>query len=199
MVLYRRNRVAGGTYFFTVTLRDRSSDILVRHVRPLRDAFRLVRAQRPFTIDAIVILPDHLHTVWTLPDGDADYSGRWRAIKSHFTHELRATGEPLIRDNRGEYRLWQRRFWDIRFVTNAIMPIMLAIAIGILSSMAWCNIWRIGRFPRSTVTSGLACCHRIGRLVFLNRRLIMVKFKGHRELAAQRGWVLACHFCLGAA
>ena len=48
----------------------------------LRDAFRLVRAQRPFIIDAIVILPDHLHTIWTLPDGDADYSGRWRAIKA---------------------------------------------------------------------------------------------------------------------
>ena len=81
MVLYRRNRVAGGTYFFTVTVRDRSSDVLVRHVDLLRDAFRSVRAERPFTIDAIVILPEHLHTVWTLPEDDADYSGRWRAIK----------------------------------------------------------------------------------------------------------------------
>jgi putative transposase len=63
MVLYRRNRVAGGTYFFTVTLRDRSSDVLVRHVGLLRSAFRTVLTERPFTIDAIVILPDHLHAV----------------------------------------------------------------------------------------------------------------------------------------
>jgi putative transposase len=112
MVLYRRNRVAGGTYFFTVTLRNRSSDALVQHVDLLRDAFRSVRTERPFTIDAIVILPEHLHTIWTLPEGDADYSGRWRAIKSRFTHALRATGVSLISDNRGEYRLWQRRFWE---------------------------------------------------------------------------------------
>ncbi len=112
MVMYRRNRVEGGTYFFTVTLRDRSSDRLVRHVELLRNAFRALRAQRPFTIDAIVILPDHLHTIWTLPDGDADYSGRWKVIKSRFTHELHASGVPLTRDNRGEYHLWQRRFWE---------------------------------------------------------------------------------------
>lgn len=112
MVLYRRNRVAGGTYFFTVTLRHRSSDVLVRHVGLLRNAFRKVRTDRPFTIDAIVILPDHLHAVWTLPDGDADYSRRWRAIKSNFTHELRLSGMPLTPDKRGEYRLWQRRFWE---------------------------------------------------------------------------------------
>ncbi|MDO9271229.1 MAG: hypothetical protein Q7T96_19155 [Methylobacter sp.] len=107
MVLYRRNRITGGTYFFTVTLRDCSSDVLVRHVGLLRNAFRTVRAERPFTIDAIVILPDHLHAVWTLPDGDADYSWRWRAIKSNFTYELRLSGMPLTPDKRGEYRLWQ--------------------------------------------------------------------------------------------
>lgn len=112
MVLYRRNRVAGGTYFFTVTLRDRSSDLLVRHVDLLREAFRLVHNIRPFTIDAIVILPEHCHALWTLPEGDTDYSGRWRAIKSHFTRHLRTAGVRLIRDNRGEYQLWQRRFWE---------------------------------------------------------------------------------------
>ncbi|MDP1774677.1 MAG: transposase [Methylobacter sp.] len=95
-----------GTYFFTVTLRDRCSDVLVRHVGLLRNAFRTtVRTERPFTIDAIVILPDHLHAVWTLPDGDADYSGRWRAIKSNFTHELRLSGMPLTPDKRDEYLL----------------------------------------------------------------------------------------------
>jgi putative transposase len=111
MVLYRRNRVAGGTYFFTVTLRDRRSDALVSHVGLLREAFRMVRTKRPFTIDAIVVLPDHLHAIWTLPEGDTDYSGRWRAIKSRFSHNLKKSGFPLTRDKRGEYLLWQRRFW----------------------------------------------------------------------------------------
>lgn len=101
-MLYRRNCVAGGTYFFTVTLRNRSSDTLVQHVDLLLHAFRSVQTERPFTIDAIVILPEHLHTIWTLPEDDADYSGRWRAIKSRFTYALRATGVSLIRDNRGE-------------------------------------------------------------------------------------------------
>lgn len=112
MVLYRRNRVPGGTYFFTVTLLDRSSDLLVRQVDLLRAAFRSVRTERTFTIDAMVVLPDHLHTVWTLPEGDVDYSGRWRAIKSHFTHACRVRGAELTPDRRGEYRLWQRRFWE---------------------------------------------------------------------------------------
>lgn len=112
MVLYRRNRVAGGTYFFTVTLRNRSSDLLVRHIADLRSAFRSVRDERPFTIAAIVVLPDHLHTLWTLPQMDADYSGRWRAIKSRFTRLLRNAGIEMERDGRGEYRLWQRRFWE---------------------------------------------------------------------------------------
>lgn len=80
----------------------------VRHVGLLQNAFRMVWVERPFTIDAIVILPDHLHAVWTLPDGDADYSGRWRAIKSNFTHALRLSGMPLTPDKRSEYRLWQR-------------------------------------------------------------------------------------------
>jgi putative transposase len=66
----------------------------------------------PKGTSAIVILPEHLHRVLTLPEDDADYSGRWRAIKSRFTHALRATGVPLIRDNRGEYQLWQWRFWE---------------------------------------------------------------------------------------
>ncbi|MGY6274130.1 transposase [Methylomonas sp. MgM2] len=70
MVLYGRNRVPGGKYFFTVTLRDRSADLLVRQVDLLRAAFRSVRTERPSAIDAIVVLPDHLHTLWTLPTGD---------------------------------------------------------------------------------------------------------------------------------
>ncbi len=112
MVRYRRNFVPGGTYFFTVALADRASSTLVRHVDVLRAAFRIVRRERPFTIDAIVILPDHLHTVWTLPSGDADFSGRWKRIKAYFTRRLVADGAPMGRRVNDEYALWQRRFWE---------------------------------------------------------------------------------------
>jgi putative transposase len=67
MGLYRRNLVPGGTYFFTVTLADRRSDWLVCYVNLLRQAFRLARRKRPFKIDAVVVLPDHMHCIWTLP------------------------------------------------------------------------------------------------------------------------------------
>jgi putative transposase len=105
MVLYRRNRVEGGCYFFTVTLRDRSSDLLIRHVGHLRNAFVACREDRPFTVDAVVIMPDHLHTIWTLPDGDSDYPGRWKAIKSHLTRSLRKDG--VIQASP-----WQARYWE---------------------------------------------------------------------------------------
>jgi len=112
MVLYRRNRVPGASYFFTATLRNRQSDVLVRHADALRVAFREARDVRPFTIDAIVVLPDHLHTIWTLPADDHDYPARWKAVKSGFTHAVRAAGEPLQRSLKGEYDLWQRRYWE---------------------------------------------------------------------------------------
>ena len=81
MVRYRRNFLPGGTYFFTVTLSDRRSTALVDHVGALRDAFRAARRERPFAVEAIVILPDHLHAVFTLPPDDANFPGRWRRIK----------------------------------------------------------------------------------------------------------------------
>jgi putative transposase len=112
MVRYRRNFIAGGTYFFTVTLADRTSSALVDNVTALRTAFRIARQERPFAIEAIVILPDHLHTLWTLPSDDSDFSGRWKRIKAHFTHRLVAAGVPLKRHRDGEYALWQRRFWE---------------------------------------------------------------------------------------
>jgi putative transposase len=88
MVRYRRNFVPGGTFFFTVTLADRRSRALVDHIDALRAAFRTARRERHFAIDAIVILPDHLHTIMTLPEGDADFSGRWRRIKSLFSRRV---------------------------------------------------------------------------------------------------------------
>jgi putative transposase len=110
MVRYRRNFVPGGTYFFTVTLADRTFSALIHNVSALRTAFRISRRERPFMIDAIVILPEHLHTVWTRPPGDSGFSGRWRRIKAHFTHRIVAAGVPVERHRNGEYALWQRRF-----------------------------------------------------------------------------------------
>lgn len=112
MVQYRRNFVPGGTYFFTVALADRTSSALVDHIDALRNAFRVARKERPFTIDAIVILPDHLHALWTLPPDDADFSSRWQRIKAAFTHRLVAAGMPVERRGKDEYAIWQRRFWE---------------------------------------------------------------------------------------
>ncbi len=85
---YRRAWVPGGTYFFTVNLLERDRGLLVEHVDVLREAFRVARAARPFEIVAMVVLPDHLHCIWRLPEGDADNATRWRQIKSAFSRAL---------------------------------------------------------------------------------------------------------------
>jgi putative transposase len=112
MVRYRRNFLPGGTYFFTVTLSERRSTALVDHVGELRDAFRAARHARPFAVEAIVILPDHLHAIFTLPPDDTDFSGRWRRIKGHFSSALIDAGIELKRNANGALALWQRRFWE---------------------------------------------------------------------------------------
>lgn len=71
MTDYRRNRVPGGTFFFTVNLYDRKRRLLVQHIDLLRDAVRKMQRRAPLHIDAWVVLPDHMHCLWTLPDGDA--------------------------------------------------------------------------------------------------------------------------------
>jgi putative transposase len=110
---YRRNRVPGGTYFFTVTLLDRNSSLLTDHIDALRTAVRATRIRAPFHIDAWVVLPEHMHCVWTLPPGDSDYSGRWRAVKKAFSKAMEP-GEQrsAVRHARGERGIWQRRFWE---------------------------------------------------------------------------------------
>jgi putative transposase len=82
------------------------------HVDALRMAFRIARHERPFTIEAIVILPEHLHAAWTRPSGDSDFSGRWRRIKANYTHRLVAIGVPVEHHRDGEYAVWQRRFGE---------------------------------------------------------------------------------------
>lgn len=110
---YRRVYLPGGTYFFTVALLERRLKLLTENIDSLREAFGVVKAERPFGIEAIVILPDHLHCIWTLPPGDVDFSTRWRLIKSRFSRGL-ATGERLSerRQLKQERGIWQRRFWE---------------------------------------------------------------------------------------
>ncbi|OYV15635.1 MAG: hypothetical protein CG439_2450 [Methylococcaceae bacterium NSP1-2] len=72
MTNYRRYRLDGGTYFFTVNLAERQRSLLTERIDSLRDAFRVVKNAHPFVIDAVVVLPEHLHTIWTLPQGDMD-------------------------------------------------------------------------------------------------------------------------------
>lgn len=111
---YRRLRVPGGCYFFTVNLLQRhGNDLLLRHVDALRDAIRRVKRNRPFHIDAWVILPDHMHCIWTLPAGDADFARRWHLIKALFSKQIpdneRQSGGNRRRGERG---IWQRRYWE---------------------------------------------------------------------------------------
>ncbi len=113
MTNYRRNFIAGGTFFFTVNLANRSQRLLTDHIDDLRAAFRYVNARHPFTTDAIAILPDHLHAIWTLPAEDRDYPLRWRLIKTMFSRAVEQI-EPVSnsRKIKGERGIWQRRYWE---------------------------------------------------------------------------------------
>ena len=113
MADYRRNFAAGATFFFTVNLEDRNERLLTENIDLLRAAFHYTHARRPFAIDAIVVLPDHLHTIWTLPEGDADFATRWMLIKSSFSRGLQK-GETVSasRQRRRERGIWQRRYWE---------------------------------------------------------------------------------------
>ena len=113
MPRYRRARAPGSSYFFTVTLHDRKSDLLVREIDLLRRCVRAARDRYPFHIDAWVVLPDHMHCVWTLPPDDADFALRWQLIKHGFSSRL-PKNEPRTssRQRRRERGIWQRRYWE---------------------------------------------------------------------------------------
>ncbi len=114
---YRRSYVPGGTYFFTLTTLDRRPILIQEPLRTvLRQAIIEVRARLPFESIAWVLLPDHLHTIWKLPETDANFSIRWSLIKQHVTREClwqsqnaRTTNS---RQKRREGKIWQRRFWE---------------------------------------------------------------------------------------
>jgi REP element-mobilizing transposase RayT len=119
---YRRAFVPGGCWFFTVNLLDRRRRLLTDHIDALREATRLTQTRQPFFINAMVVLPDHIHAVWTLPPGDADFSLRWRLIKIGFAkavsqdraaqrgpHRARRTRHGQARPGRPHPRLAQQR------------------------------------------------------------------------------------------
>jgi putative transposase len=112
MVLYRRVRVAGGTYFFTVALDDCRADLLSRHADALRVAWRSAGKRVPHEIIAAVILPDHLHALIRFPEGLTDYPTLWREIKKGFTRRLLEDGVSVAPRVEGGYRVWQRRYWE---------------------------------------------------------------------------------------
>lgn len=112
MSKYIRPKLPGATVFFTVTLAARGSDMLVREVETLRHAVRVTQLERPFGIDAWVVLPDHMHCVWTLPEGDRDFSTRWSVIKARFSRAMPATARRPSHEERREHGIWQRRFWE---------------------------------------------------------------------------------------
>ena len=111
---YRRALAPGASWFFTVNLLERrGNDLLVQHIDVLRTAVRRVHRLHPFTINAWVVLPEHMHCVWTLPPGDADYSLRWRLIKTSFSRALPLDEyRSAVRLHRGERGVWQRRYWE---------------------------------------------------------------------------------------
>ena len=113
MTRYRRAYLPGGTFFFTVTLADRSSDFLVRHIERLRRAYAAARQRDPFETIAVCVLPDHMHAIWALPVDDADFSRRWSLIKHDFSRGLpddpRRSRSKLAKRKKG---IWQRRFWE---------------------------------------------------------------------------------------
>jgi putative transposase len=115
---YRRACVEGASYFFTLVTYERRSILTTDlGLRCLRSSWRSTRRRRPFRTVAVCILPDHLHCIWTLPEGDHDYSGRWNMLKGLFSKRFLAAGgqhTPRNRSRRAreEAGLWQRRYWE---------------------------------------------------------------------------------------
>jgi REP-associated tyrosine transposase len=113
---YRRAKTPGGSYFFTVVTHKRRPILCEpSNVQALRAAFRTVMQKHPFRIDAFVLLPDHIHCIWTLPIGDHDFSTRWRLVKSYFSRNCSVVEQDHVspgRIRKQERGIWQQRFWE---------------------------------------------------------------------------------------
>jgi len=113
MSRYRRLKIEGGVFFFTVALANRSSDLLVREINRLRSAYVSAQTRFPLKTVAICVLPDHLHAIWSLPPEDVDFPLRWNLIKSGFSRGLPASANRSeSKIARREKGIWQRRYWE---------------------------------------------------------------------------------------
>lgn len=113
MPRYRRFKIEGGAFFFTVALADRSSDLLIQHIDRLRGVYQSVRQRHSFETVAICVLPDHIHTIWSLPENDAGFPLRWSLIKSGFSCGLAAVASRSeSKVAKREKGIWQRRYWE---------------------------------------------------------------------------------------
>ncbi len=171
---YRRDYTEGASYFFTVvTFRRQPWFSQAEAVKRLRSSFRAEMARRPFTIDAIAIMPDHIHAVWTLPPGDSNYSLRWRNIKRTFTAIIPPGQRPrpsASRQHKHEQAVWQRRllrqaqhrFGSIESATKRIFRITSIISITTPSSTVTLPARWHGRTAVYTSTSVTEFTARLG-------------------------------------
>ena len=129
---YRRSRVPSGTYFFTVNLLSRNSQLLTTHIDALRKAVGVAQQRLPFHIDAWVVLPEHMHCVWTLPAGNDNYAARWKIIKIEFAKQIPKT-ESLspIRRKKENAPSGNDVIGNTRYAMSAIMRRMWIMCISI--------------------------------------------------------------------
>jgi len=154
MTEYRRPLMPGATWFFTVALAERRGNrLLLDKIDNLRAAIHSVQVDHPFRIDAVVILPEHLHCIWTLPPKDSDFATRWALIKGQFSRSIEK-GERVSqsRAKRGERGLWQRRFWEHLIRDENDFTLTSITFIGTHSNMAGYNASRIGHIPAFILT-----------------------------------------------
>jgi putative transposase len=112
MPRYIRAKTKGNVFFFTVVLAERSSSLLVDEIDRLRKIYRMVQQRQPFETIAVCVLPDHIHVLWALPEGDADFSTRWSLIKSGFSRGLDPGSRSASKVGKREKGIWQRRYWE---------------------------------------------------------------------------------------
>ena len=113
MPQYIRAKFKGSVFFFPVVLAERPSNLLIEEIDRLRKSYRTVRESLPFETVAVCVLPDHIHCIWALPEGDADFSTRWSRIKSGVSRGLdpgkSRSASKMVKREKG---IWQRRYWE---------------------------------------------------------------------------------------
>jgi putative transposase len=119
MPQYRRAKIEGSVFFFTVVLAERPSNLLSEKIDRFRRIYRTIQQRRPFETIAICVLPDHVHALWALPEGDADFSTRWSLIKSGFSRDLDPKARSASKVAKREKGIWQRRYWEHAIRDNA--------------------------------------------------------------------------------